>query len=432
MSDIRKRDKRPFYVISEEAYQESQSKKAQSSLHKIPEYNPMTSYISTYSKNIILYGPPGTGKTFGTIDLAIDIIDGPSNSNHKQKKVRYDQLRKEGQIEFVTFHQNYSYEDFVVGIKPDVDTDTAGLRFEKREGIFYKISKRSETNFRGSLVGGNIQIKSFEEVIEELTVKVQVGEIELETKAGYPLYITWDKDKQKLMYRRSTGAAYDLSLSSLKKSYEGTAEQYNNQRTYYNPIADLLRKEAEVKLVTPNVLKSFVLIIDEINRANMSRVFGELITLLEDDKRLGAENELTVTLSSGESFALPPNLYLIGTMNTADKSLALLDIALRRRFEFIYTKPDPELLESKAKEVLKKLNQAIRDEHKPADFLIGHAYFMGKDGSQLPEVFDNRVTPLLMEYFNGKVQTVIKVLDKAGVKAIADPITDELKVSYVE
>ncbi len=164
----------------------------------------------------------------------------------------------------------------------------------------------------------------------------------------------------------------------------------------------------------------------------MSRVFGELITLLEDDKRLGEKNELSVTLSSGEPFALPPNLYLIGTMNTADKSLALLDIALRRRFEFMYKRPEPGLLDSPAREILTTLNQAIRAEHKPADFLIGHAYFMGKDGTQLPGVFNNRVIPLLMEYFNGKAQTVIQVLKKAGVTATLDEITDELTVSHVE
>ena len=98
-----------------------------------------------YPKNIILYGPPGTGKTYGTVDLAVDIIDGQTSTEHPVNKARFDQLRKEGQIEFVTFHQNYTYEDFVMGLKPDV---TAGnLKFEQREGIFYKIARLARNNF---------------------------------------------------------------------------------------------------------------------------------------------------------------------------------------------------------------------------------------------------------------------------------------------
>ncbi len=397
---------------------------------------PMPIVKTNHSKNIILYGPPGTGKTFGTIDLAVDIIDGQSNSDHKVNKVRFDQLRKEGQVEFVTFHQSYTYEDFVVGIKPDVNAGS--LKFDYNYGILYRIAEKARTNFLQNQPASPLAQKHpFEEVFSQFIEPLIEEGKEIPVKMAKSKWFNLtDVSERTIEFRKSNGNTDDvLSIAILKRMYEGSQRlKHEGLNVYYNPLAEVLQSlgEAETSALTEVKLENYVLIIDEINRANMSRVFGELITLLEEDKRLGAANELTVTLSSGESFALPPNLYLIGTMNTADKSLALLDIALRRRFEFQYTKPDPKLLTSPAKEILTKLNQAIRAEHKPADFLIGHAYFMDKDESQLPEVFNNRVIPLLMEYFNGKVLTVIKVLEKAGVMAEADPITDELTVSHVE
>ncbi|MBU1823278.1 MAG: AAA family ATPase, partial [Bacteroidetes bacterium] len=235
------------------------------------------------SKNTILYGPPGTGKTYSTIGKAVEIIDGHKGIDHTVDKRRFDELRKAGQIEFITFHQNYTYEDFVMGIKPDLEDSGTSLRFSRHEGIFYKLAQKARTN-------------------------------------------------------------YEASLTSKEQ------------------------------------LKHYVLVIDEINRANMSRVFGELITLLEEDKRLGAENELQLVLPSGERFAVPPNLYIIGTMNTADKSLALLDIALRRRFEFegMYPQYDLPDMDKETGDILKNLNKAIHEQKKSADFLIGHAYFLNK------------------------------------------------------
>jgi 5-methylcytosine-specific restriction protein B len=225
---------------------------------------------------------------------------------------------KIGQIEFVTFHQNYSYEDFVVGITPDINPESQTLRFTKREGIFKKIAERAKKN--------------------------------------------WEENKQ-------------------------------------NP-------------------KNFVLIIDEINRANISKVFGELITLLEDDKRLGADNELIIKLPNGEEFGVPPNLYIIGTMNTADKSIALIDIALRRRFEFIGYYPDPKKLvvngNSELKDLLIGINKKIFEIKKSADYLIGHAYFM--KGQPVEEVLKNKVIPLLMEYFSGKTEIVEKIFEYTSFK----------------
>ncbi|QDK80721.1 EVE domain-containing protein [Spirosoma sp. KCTC 42546] len=384
-----------------------------------------------YPKNIILYGPPGTGKTYETINLAVDIIDGKEKDDRKTTKARFDQLRKEGQIEFVTFHQNYTYEDFVMGLKPDV---TAGnLQFEQREGIFYKMAKLARANYEDSLpTRPKISLRAFEKAFNEYIKAVRAGnEMDLKSSNGGKFRIADYQDKYKALWikvpERKTRQL--ISIITLGEMYRGI-KSIDEEGPYYEAIIKGIQELGSYDSTSePIELKNYVLIIDEINRANMSRVFGELITLLEDDKRLGGDNELTVTLPSGELFSVPPNLYLIGTMNTADKSLALLDIALRRRFEFIYKKPEAHLLEPDLEIMLNNLNRSIRAQHKSADFLIGHAYFIGKTQDQLNGVFNNRVIPLLMEYFNGNAKTVIGILDKAGVKAVQDEITDQLIVS---
>lgn len=379
---------------------------------KNPSITELMMNTEPFPLNSILYGPPGSGKTYETIDLAVEIIDGSKITEHKTNKIRFDQLRKEGQIEFVTFHQNYSYEDFVVGIKPD--TDAGNLKFEAGYGVFYKLAEKARTNFIQSKLVTTVANKiPFDEVftkfIEQLAEKGE--EIPVEMASGILFHLT-DVSERSIEFRKANGSTtHMLSIATLKRIYEENQEvKLNGLKAYYKPLSEvlLLRGQNESPAQPEVDLKRFVLIIDEINRANVSRVFGELITLLEEDKRLGAENELTVTLPNGEPFVVPPNLYLVGTMNTADKSLALLDIALRRRFEFIGKYPQPDLLKSPAKELLERLNAKILEHKKSADFLIGHAYFMGK--SSVKEVMDKRVIPLLMEYFNGRIDLVKQII----------------------
>ncbi|PZU93780.1 MAG: hypothetical protein DCE90_15785 [Pseudanabaena sp.] len=186
---------------------------------------------------------------------------------------------------------------------------------------------------------------------------------------------------------------------------EGIKPETNDSLTVTYPVVDGVFKKICEKAKGDRSHK-YLLVIDEINRANISKVFGELITLIEDDKRIGARNELKATLPySQEEFGVPKNLYILGTMNTSDRSIALLDIALRRRFTFIELKPDPELLKEKIIDGI-KLDQLLIQLNKRItlligrDYQIGHSYFMNIDNIEtLRFTWYHRIVPLLQEYF---------------------------------
>ena len=166
---------------------------------------------------------------------------------------------------------------------------------------------------------------------------------------------------------------------------------------------------------------NYVIIIDEINRGNISKIFGELITLIEEDKRWGEENQMSAMLSNDDVFMVPNNLYVIGTMNSADKSISLIDTALRRRFDFVEVPPDPDLVQDAVlRNVLTKLNGELKEKSDSADMLIGHAYFLQKTADDLAEILNRKIIPLLYEYFydqSKKVEEVLRsVLDGTNVR----------------
>ena len=215
-----------------------------------------------------------------------------------------------------------------------------------------------------------------------------------------------------ILFRKKNGSTlHSLSIDTLKELVENTRKMPAGLGPYYTPLVNLIQqKRKDNKGANVETHKNYVLIIDEINRANISKVFGELITLLEEDKRIGEPNELRVTLPNGEpDFGIPPNLYLIGTMNTADKSIALVDIALRRRFEFIGYYPNYDLseLEEGKKTLLRHINGIVYQKKRSADYLVGHAYFL--NNIPLESVLRNKVIPLLMEYFSGKSDIVAEI-----------------------
>ena len=266
-----------------------------------------------YPLNSIIYGAPGTGKTYSTAEYAQAIISNVTldefrsiHPDRKEVMKSYNNLVKNGQIVFTTFHQSYGYEEFIQGLIPDTTSDT--MNFITVDGIFKRIADKAITDTQ------------------------------------------------------------------------------NN----------------------------YVIIIDEINRANISKVFGELITLIEEDKRWGEINQTSATLQSGDIFAVPNNLYILGTMNSADKSISLIDTALRRRFDFVEQKPDSSLItDPEMKNILERLNRLLADQLGNSDLLIGHSYFMNKSISDLPKVLNNNIIPLLYEYFYDNKKKVMGVLNNA-------------------
>lgn len=178
----------------------------------------------------------------------------------------------------------------------------------------------------------------------------------------------------------------------------------------FHVVDGVFKTIAQRAMLNPD--KNYVIIIDEINRANISKVFGELITLIEEDKRWGELNAVSVTLPSGEPFAVPNNLYIIGTMNSADKSISLIDTALRRRFSFIEKAPRADMIsDGKMRAVLETLNGYIKQELKSTDLLIGHAFFIGKNENELSDLMNENIIPLLYEYFYDDENKVKKALD---------------------
>lgn len=286
--------------------------------------------------NLILYGPPGTGKTYNTINYALSCIKGIRVDEIQDRKIykkEFDDLVKSKQIRFVTFHQSYSYEDFVEGIKAEVKNGQ--INYVPKNGIFKEIC-----------------------------------------------------------------------IDAQKEENQG---------------------------------KNFVLIIDEINRGNISNIFGELITLIEPSKRTGAPDELTVTLPySGDTFTVPDNLYIIGTMNSADKSIALMDTALRRRFNFIEFLPEPEKLKDievdgiVLKQLLETINRRI-EVLLDKDHTIGHAYLMNVTNKEsLRDTLVNKIIPLIEEYFYNDFEKIRLVFgdDDANEKSEEFQIFQEDRRNY--
>lgn len=385
--------------------------------------------------NIILYGPPGSGKTYSTIDRAVAIADGPSSEEHTENKKRFDQLRSEGLIEFITFHQNYSYEDFVIGLRPEPAAQT--LKFDRVPGIFMDIATRARENWeRWKATNRNEPVytkPSFEEVFDSYfqeLINKEAPDVEIKMRSKSFRITGIDFDNQHIKFTKASGGTgHDLVIPILQGIYEGgRSYRQDGLGIYYFPLVEALKehsKQLREPLPAEN-LRNFVLIIDEINRANISRVFGELITLLEEDKRLGGENELSVTLPGGGSeFGVPPNLYIIGTMNTADKSIALVDIALRRRFDFEGMYPTEKVLNElvedgkmseSGRNLLQTLNKGIYGK-KSADFLIGHAYLIGKmQDAEIKEVIRKKFIPLLLEYFSGNSKVAAELFENSGWK----------------
>ena len=471
---------------------------------------------SNFPLNQIIYGPPGTGKTYSTTSEAVKLAMPTWYEEMKTKvsderefrklvKAKYDELINLGRIAFTTFHQSFSYEDFVEGIRALTDEDKGTISYEVVDGIFKQLCTsasvdiQNETKQDIKLNGRKIwkmslgdtrsnedhiydecsennyvllgwgQDINFTDCSNRQEVKEKIEDtLDIELKQNDYIITSVNQFKNEIKIGDiiivSDGNHKFRAIAEVTGDYEFLADdnrdEYQQLRKvkwlrHYSPSLprERLFKKALSQMTLYQLRPStvdlsklsallnqsesstgghlpHVLIIDEINRGNLSRIFGELITLIEPDKRQGGEDQRTVILPySKEPFSVPNNLYILGTMNTADKSLAQLDLALRRRFEFIELLPQPELLSGvtvfgvKVSDILNIINQRI-EVLLDRDHAIGHSHFwpLKTADSQLEKekligtIFKKRIIPLLQEYFFAdweRISWVLNDVDKA-------------------
>lgn len=401
------------------------------------EGNPKMLNDTKQTLNQILYGPPGTGKTYHTIDKALDIIDNEFYQQHKEEtpenrkalKDKFEEYKKAGQIEFVTFHQSYGYEEFVEGIK--AKTTDKGIEYKIESGIFKKLCEKAEKNIT------NEDEVSFDEAYSQYLNSFDNGK-ELQTKTGASFKI---KKNARDNFSLLTGSEFKKNGSIIKERLEGYVlfDKITDWASYLPIIGDEIKSLMKNK--SNKNTQNYILIIDEINRGNISKIFGELITLIEPSKRIGADEEIRVKLpysgDNEEAFGVPSNLYILGTMNTADRSIAPIDTALRRRFVFEEMVPNPDLLTKKKtpdiydevnlKSLLEAINTRIEYLY-DRDHTIGHAYLIDvKDLNDLKFAFKNKIIPLLAEYFYEDWENIDLVLNKNGMIEEEKSNSDYLK-----
>ncbi|MFW2011110.1 McrB family protein [Acinetobacter nosocomialis] len=404
--------------------------------------------------NRILFGAAGTGKTYHTINHALSIIKNSSlekilieerKLGRKVLKKQFDEYREQGRIEFVTFHQSFSYEDFVEGIRAESKKNEKNeyiVHYPIISGIFKRICENIKKEKERIDFGDDyVSDESIQKALNELIEKVKKQETSFFTKTGYEFILRLNQNG-KLAARAVSGKGSTTSLShpAIARYLKDQSDEIIANKSYEWAIAKELRQEVKKeKYKSDYIQEPYILIIDEINRGNISRIFGELITLIEESKRTGAEEELSVTLPySKQEFTVPSNLYIIGTMNSSDRSLTGLDVALRRRFTFIEMPPRPDLLKDKngqpiqinavnqegvnmsvnISELLTVINQRI-EVLLDRDHCIGHANFMSLNSQstveELAQIFKQKIIPQLQEYFFDDWSKINMVLNRNGM-----------------
>ncbi len=444
-------------------------------------------------KNIVLHGAPGTGKTYDIPELAVRLCDPSFMSKGRSREEivkRYNQLKDDERLTFTTFHQSLDYEDWIEGLRPVVD-ETSQVTYEIEDGVFKRLCEVAE---RSKLDGNQYGISSESDVWKVSLKRTGDNDVRKDCMEKDYIRIGWDEygadlsDETDGSSRNDKGKKildayinkmkvgdivmscysskeidaigvitgdyrYDESLPAYKRirpvhwlikgkrenivERNGGKEMVESTVYHLNSISledvEAILEKYGVFIEQEEDDKPYVMVIDELNRGNVSKVFGELITLLEADKRKGSKNEESVKLPySKKSFHVPDNVYLIATMNTADRSLGSLDYAIRRRFAFIAERPiglagdrfNAELFEKVSRLFVKNFDaykasgwdatmrllpaDTLSDEYKPEDVWIGHSYFLmqdeeGVDNSRERILYE--LIPLLEEYVRDGVLT---------------------------
>ena len=444
-------------------------------------------------KNVVLYGAPGTGKTYDVPELAVRLCDPALMATIPSREEivnRYNQLKTEKRIAFTTFHQSLDYEDWIEGLRPVVNENNQ-VTYEIESGIFKKLCEEAERPvvkdkkvgiadnavvWKVSLAGtGDNPVRSDcmknsyirigwdgygpvisdetdwsiyngegKQILDAYINKMKIGDIVMSCYSSQTIdaigvvvgdYEFEDKFPNYKRVRRVNWLVKNINeniveMNDGKTMTLGTVYRLNS--ITLDNVKSILEKYDTSSKMEEND-KAYVMVIDELNRGNVSKVFGELITLLEADKRKGRINAESVVLPySKKGFHIPNNVYLIATMNTADRSLGSLDYAIRRRFAFIVEKPfglgvegfDEDLFEKVSRLFVKNFDEykesgwdptmklepadTLSDEYKPEDVWIGHSYFLmqdeeGEDNTSNRLLYE--IIPLLEEYVRDGVLT---------------------------
>jgi len=423
--------------------------------------------------NTILYWVPWTGKTYNTINYAVAMVEWKSisevqNESREEVKKRFEKYKQAGQVVFCSFHQSLSYEEFIEWIRANTD-DSGNVSYEIADWIFKDIAKKAKQHsweVKWNEVDLTNLLNRFWDYINSTIEKwdifvlhnqwATIAEILLDSNWNIKSFVTWGTVNRQHMTKSIIERDYLNFLkwtltdyTQIKPSWNSEREFHGNARYYFylmEKIKEFAEKE-EIKIddiKNNDTEKNYVLIIDEINRWNMSKIFGELITLLEESKRLWAQEELTVQLPySKEEFGVPQNLYVIGTMNTTDRSIALIDIALRRRFSFKEMQPNSWLLENitvgniNIQRLFETINTRIEFLY-DRDHLIGHSFFLKLQKNptlqNLNAIFGKEIIPLLQEYFyedREKIQIILWDHKEQKSKNEEDRIIQEKNQSEV-
>ena len=347
-------------------------------------------------KQLILQGAPGTGKTYATAEIALRMIGKDIPSDRTELMKMYQEAVKEGQIAFTTFHQSMDYEEFMEGLKPIVEGEK--LLYGVKNGIFKEICEKARF----------VNFTSFEEAYQKMLQEISSQDDEmllLKTATGKEFGVKINTNQNLTLYtgnlEKSMGT---LTQSNIILSFDDKVK-FSGWESYFKSIGNYLKDKFNFDPNAKNEFKSYVLIIDEINRGNISKIFGELITLLEADKRIGETNEIEVNLPYSQTkFGVPSNVYIIGTMNTTDRSLGYIDYAVRRRFAFHTLKADKSIIKNETAKVLfETIEKLIKDNLNTIDFniddiMIGHSYFLCTSDEDLNLKLEYEIKPLLREY----------------------------------
>ena len=404
----------------------------------IKEYGNEYSRMLIESKNIIFRGAPGTGKSYLAKQIATDIIsegyfDKYESLNDEQKK----------QVEFVQFHPSYDYSDFVEGLRPKINDDGT-MGFELKDGIFKRFVSRARRNYENSQKPKELVEKesSVQESMKNFFDNIELGVDEFKTLTGNSFYISSVDDS----FIHITIPGNDvvnklvLSVNEIKQMLESGLtftrvkditnffnKQFASPAYSYEFVILKAIQSSKIRtrqsLIETEPLKKYIFIIDEINRGEISKIFGELFYSIDPGYR-GKSGEISTQYSNlqmcDEKFYIPENLYIIGTMNDIDRSVDSFDFAMRRRFRFIEIKADAttgmldglrsnrlddaanELLPEKAINRMTALNEAILEvKDLNENYQIGASYFLKLKNLTFDELWTDCLRPLLQEYVQG-------------------------------